>query len=195
MKIVSQTSEQLVLKDGGINDWLFLFNGLWALLISMLFVYMILRSVDFPSFFSDLDNVINLLPITLFVMIIGIALKYILSAFWTNVSINKSEGLLLLNRKGLFTNSRRSIEIGKIASIELTQLWKRQKRGTSVLVYQIILILKDGTMIPVGHQSKLIDVKNCGTAVSQFLDVPLNIVIPNLSKWGRKLPPYDKFPA
>lgn len=193
MRIATQTQDQLVLKDGGITDWLSLFNGIWALIIALVAVYMILDSINFSTFFSDLNNVVNFLAVIVPALILGIGMKFLLWASWATLDIQKSTSQVSLSRRTALKQNKQLFSIADLASIELTKLWQRQ-RSRSVLLRQIVLVFADGTKLSFGHESDASNLDNIAHSLAKFLEIPYQEVKPPLTRWGKKLPPYDKFP-
>ncbi|MDO8552248.1 MAG: hypothetical protein Q7S01_01810 [bacterium] len=196
MKIALQTQDQLVLKDGGVKDWVRVFNGFWAALITSVFIYMILSSMDFATAFTNTNQlvvIVGLLPTLLMIFVAGV--YFILWACWASLAIDWTHEEIVLTKRGVFKSTEQTFKFTNIASVELTRLLQRRTRNhrnLSVLVHQVVLVSKDGIRVSFGHQSDDSTIPGIAKIIAEFLKVPLQEVTPNLTRWGRKLPPYDK---
>lgn len=149
---------------------------------------MFFRSINFS--YNTLISTVGLLPV--FVMILAIGMKFILWASWATLEVNMAQGQISLHRRGVFGSKNQIFNVSDVVSVEVTKTWQRQK-NLSILLHQIVFDFKDGTKTPFGHESNESSMEKVGTALAQFINVPVqNVEIP-LTKWGRKLPPYNKF--
>lgn len=146
MKIVSQTADELVLKEGDAKG---IIAGIVLVLVGI--------GVAFYSQFSPSVA----LWIAIGVFIVGLALIF-LSASIT-VDANKTSGQINYQTKRLIGGSAATYAVADVLRIETRKSWKMEnnnassERGVSmprqVLVSQSVIVFKSGQELPLDHQN------------------------------------------
>lgn len=140
MKILKQTTDEMVLKDGSVLSGLIggiIFAGLGG----------------FVLYLNHIDTVAILVGI-----IFAIAgLVQIFFATSTTITVNKGRGQLFLQKRGLIKNQLKSYAIADIDRIEMRNDFQTQHSTIQgriymrpVIIYQSVFVMKDGTELPLG---------------------------------------------
>ncbi|HCC06388.1 TPA: hypothetical protein DEP94_03465 [Candidatus Nomurabacteria bacterium] len=198
MQIITKTPDEIILKD---SDWIQMIMGVIFVVFGSIFFFMIFNYVSI--FFVEKDPMKLL---TLLVLIFpAIGLWMFLSASWVTIDINKATGQILITRKSLMSTKSQTDNTSDVARVELRKEWQQRTNATdssvagssiSVLMYQLVLVFKDSTEIPLGHQSRgkagniYIAPEPLGTSnkevsignqIAQLLGVPFQEVNPSIS--------------
>lgn len=188
MKIINQTTEEMVLKEGSqISN---IISGSFFVLAGGYFTYTILS--------SGTVGWVILAPI---IFAFSGLLWLLLSAVVT-ISIQKTPGSIRYEKKRLTGTAVNTYNISDIVRVELRKQWQTERDTSAqgnttatrqVLVSQTVVVFKDGTELPFGRtkssggmsggfsvlmggQGKEMAFAN---QVAQFLGVPFNEVSPN----------------
>jgi hypothetical protein len=143
MKIVSQTSDELILKEGNAS----------GMVLGIVFV---IAGIG-VGFYSHAPNIIWV-AIGLFI----IGLVSILLSSSITVDINKTNGQLVYQKKSLVKGKTTTYATADILRIETRKEWRMEGSAASgnqsvsmprqVLVSQSVIVFKDGTELPLDHQ-------------------------------------------
>jgi hypothetical protein len=187
MKIVSQTSDELVLTEGSAS------RVILGIVISIV-------GIGIGIFSHASSPAAIWIAIGLF--IIGLAVMLFSSSI--SVDINKTGGQLIYKKKSLIKGKTMAYAIADILRIETRKEWRMESsnagnRGVSmprqVLVSQSIIVLKDGVELPIDHQkssSGMSTVLMSGQGkevaiadqVANFLGVPFQEIAPPAGGMG-----------
>ena len=147
MKIMSQSSDELVLKEGGASGMVF---GMMFAIIGALVGYFARASSPYAIW------------IGLGFAIVGLVAIFMSSSI--TVDIQKSAGQLAYQKKRLIGGSSASYAITDVLRIETRKQWKVERAGASneermsmsrqVLVSQSVVVFKDGKELPLDHQKQ-----------------------------------------
>jgi hypothetical protein len=146
MKIISQTADELVLKEGDAKGIL---AGIALVLVGI-----------GVAFYAHLSASVELW-IALAVFVVGLALIFLSSSI--AVDINKTSGQIAYQTKRLIGGSGAMYAVADVLRIETRKSWRMQNsnvssgRGMSVprqvLISQSIIVFKDGQELPLDHQN------------------------------------------
>lgn len=188
MKIINQTTEEMVLKEGSqISN---IISGLFFILAGSYFTYTI--------FSSGTVEWVILVPI---IFALSGLLWLLLSAVVT-ISIQKTPGSIRYEKKRLTGTTVNTYNISDIVRVELRKQWQTERDTSArenttatrqVLVSQTVVVFKDGAELPFGRtksssgmsggfsvlmggQGKEMAFAN---QVAQFLSVPFQEIAPN----------------
>ncbi len=145
MKIIKQTSDELIIKDGSAKN--IIFGIIFALIGGAGAIY--LNFVVSTPFW-----------ITMVFFIVGIIV--ILTSSSIVLSINKLGNQVGYQSKRIIGGKSYSYTIDNVLRIETRKSWKIQRNNQSnstisiprqVLVWQTIIIFKDGLELPISHEA------------------------------------------
>ena len=152
MKIINQTTDELVLKEGNTSSIVF---GVFFVLIGI--------GLGFYSRFT----VSNTLWVALTIFVIGLITVFVSSSI--SVDINKTSGQMTYQTKRLIGGKTATFATADVLRVETRKSW-RMEQGTrtgntistprQVLVFQSVMVFKDGQELPLDHQ------KNSGGGMS-----------------------------
>jgi hypothetical protein len=190
MKIINQTGDEMVLKDGGVGRLIF---GIIAILAS-------LGAGGYAYFTYGWSN-----EIWIAVVVLVIGLFMVFGTATILVDINKPNNQIGYQKKRLIGGSQAVYAIGDVLRIETRKQWKTETTGTNnnrqtrqVLVSQSVIVFKDGTELPLDSGSGGASVGVGGvmmsgsgkevaiaTQVAGFMGVPFQeIAPPNMGMGG-----------
>ena len=145
MKIINQTADELGLKEGNVNSIIF---GIIFILGGIV--------LGFYSHFTPS----NALWFGLGLFVVGIATLFVSSSI--TVDISKISGQITYQTKRLIGGKTATYPIADVLRIETRKSWKIEQ-GTrtgqtisaprQVLVFQSVMVLKDGQELPLDHQN------------------------------------------
>lgn len=138
MKLVTQTADEIVLKD---SDWNKLIFGIVFVIVGVCILPIIIGEVAHGSF---------VILILLLFPIIGIWMA--VSASWFTVDMNKTTGQIVVSRRQLIGGGAQTYAISDAARVELRKAYQQSGRS-STLVHQSVLVLRDGTEVALDHSS------------------------------------------
>jgi len=189
MKIVSESADELVLREGGASGMI---AGAVCVIAGVLAWYFLHQSNAYVVW------------IALAVVVAGFAA--ILFSSSITVAANKGSGQVFYQKKRLIGGQNSTYPIGDIFRIETRKQWRVENTPASgnqggsmaqpVLVAQSVIVFKDGREVPLDHQKSssgtsvgsvvLMGGQGAETAiaahVAKFLDVPFQeIAPPNMS--------------
>lgn len=141
MKIISQSTDELVLKEGDASGIVF---GIIAAVIGAVVA-------------------VRVSPQTLVTLLIGIGFVIVGlgMVFWASsisVDVNKTNGQLSYKKKRLIGGSSATYAIADILRVETRREWRMEGGGGQrsmphqVLVSQSVIVFKDGQELPLDHQ-------------------------------------------
>ncbi|MEO5646504.1 MAG: hypothetical protein ABIO57_01905 [Candidatus Paceibacterota bacterium] len=199
MKIINQTVDRMELKDGSGGRIFFGLVFVIAGIGSSYVAYANHTGGFFPYIFSAVFAVIGLLTAV--------------NAPFINVSIDKSAGKIVIKKKTMISGSNSEYDLTNVQTVELRegtyiiQNNNGQQQGFSMqstaqqgLSYQTILVMKDGTEVPLENiknpssNSNTINIMGASTPVlmggrgamfaisnqvAQFIGVPFKEIMPN----------------
>lgn len=189
MKIISQTSDQMVLKDS--NGW-----GVFIAVITILFGFLFTFWGTSGGF--GIGNIIFWI----------IALAVAFTAIFMNpsfmLSINKSGGTIFFHMKRIILSKTATYQISDIARIELRKIYRNTNKGTQV-VTQSVIIFKDGSEVPLegkkaerpmgvfgmvmgGDSAKQTKELSISEQAANFIGVPFQEISPDNNSAGINLP-------
>jgi hypothetical protein len=138
MKIVSQTADEMVLKDNNIIS-----KSIWGVIL-----------VGSGGFVLYLNH-INLIALFVGGAFVIVGLISILFAVSITVIIQKGRGQFLFQDKGLIKNQSRAYNIADVIRIEMRNDYQMQTSSMQgriysrpVMIYQSVIVMKDGIEIP-----------------------------------------------
>lgn len=148
MKITSQSSDQMVLQDGGIAGGVF--GGIVAVVLSAYWVYYLFTTPGQSAQTAWIPGIIAL---------VGLIMIFTVSSI--TVSIDKAQGQIVFRRKRILGTSRQAQNISDAVRVELRRGSYRQPSsqkgfsmngGRQVLESQTIVLFKDGTEMPLENK-------------------------------------------
>jgi hypothetical protein len=183
MKIVSQTADEMVLKDGNVGGLIF---GAIA----------IVGSLTIGGYAYATYGWSNGLWIAVAFLVVGIFI--LLTAANTTVDINKPNNQINYQKKRLMGGSQATYAIDNVLRVETRKQWRTETTGSGntrqtrqALVSQSVIVFKDGTELPLdsgtGGSSAGIDgvmLSGSGkevaiaTQVATFIGVPFQEIAP-----------------
>ena len=186
MKIVNQTADELILKDGNIQ----------GIILGMVFA---IFGIVF-SFYLNFVVGVNLW-IAIGCFVIGLVIIFMTSSIL--VDINKSNGQIIYQTKRLVGGKTTTYPISNVMGIETRKSWRIERSSNTVqntmsvprqvLVSQSVIIFKDGQELPLDHQSSGSTISTMGVSVmmggpekevamanivAKFLGVPFQEIMP-----------------
>src|ERR1039457_1584189 len=145
MKIISQSADELVLKEGSASGIAF---GVVFVVVGVLVGFYLHHSKPFAIW------------IALAFVVVGLAA--ILFSSSITVGVNKASGQLFYQKKRLIGGQNSTYAIAGILRIETRKQWRMENTDTSgnrgdsipqpVLVAQSVIVFKDGRELPLDHQ-------------------------------------------
>jgi len=147
MKIVSQSSDELVLKEGSASG---IFLGIIFALAGALAVYFLHASSPVAMW------------IGLAFVVIGLGFVFFSSSI--TVDANKTSGQILYQTKRLIGGSSKTFAVADVLRIKTRKQWKMESGNNGgaggrdasmprqVLVSQSVIVFKDGQELPLDHQ-------------------------------------------
>lgn len=193
MKIINQTENELLVKDG---NWSSVIFGIIFILIGAGLIY--------SSYVSG--------SVSIWIGIIFLAVG-LLVAFLTStiiINFNKTNGQFYYQKKNLVGGKSVTYNIADILRIETRKEWRTENTSSSkgismprsVLMSQSVILLKSGEELPIDHQKKssqtifssvLMGGQGNGVAIANqiatFLNVPFQEINPPTSGMGINLGP------
>ena len=185
MKIISQSTDQLVLKEGNASG---LVVGI-ALVIGGALVAYYLRSANAYTVWIGLA-----------MAVLGLGVAFFTSSI--TVDANRASGQMLYQKKRLIGGSDTTYAIADIFRIETRRQWQVQNSAPAgnseatmpqpVLVAQSVIVFKDGREVPLDHQKNSSSMSAGGVVlmggqgsevalaaqVAKFLGVPFQEISP-----------------
>lgn len=191
MKIVSQTSDEMVLREGSASGISF---GIIFVIIGPL-VWYYLRSSN---------------SIVIWVALAFVVIGFVTILFSSSITVNanKTSGQILYQKKRLIGGSNATYAIADVLRIETRKEWRMENFGTSenrgvsvprqVLVSQSVIVFKDGREVPLDHQKSSSGMSigpavlmggqgaevAIATQMANFLGVPFQEIAPPTSGMG-----------
>jgi hypothetical protein len=185
MKIISQSSDELVLKEGGTS----------GIVVGIAFVI----AGPLVWYFLRQSNPSVMIWIGLAIALVGVAV--ILFSSSITVVANKTSGQVSYQKKRLTGEQNSSFAIADIFRIETRKQWQVQNTAPQenqgsmpqpVLVAQSVIVFKDGREVPLDHQKNssttsvgstvIMGGQGAETAiaaqVAKFLNVPFQEIMP-----------------
>jgi hypothetical protein len=144
MKIINQTSDELMLKEGNIQN---IVIGVILVLVGL--------GVGWYVHFA----VSNPLWLAIGLLVVGLAVIFMSSSI--TVDINKTNGQIIYQTKRLIGGKTAMYSLGDVLRIETRKSWQMENnnsggRGSSmprqVLVSQSVVVFKNGQELPLDHQ-------------------------------------------
>jgi hypothetical protein len=192
MKIINQTSDQMVLKDS--NYW-----GAFVAVVVILFGLFF----SFSGFATNPSSPI-ITGVILWIIALAVAFIAIFLSPSYMFSINKSNGTILFHLKRIILSKTQTYQISDIARIELRKAYKNTSKGTQVIT-QSVIIFKDNTEIPLegkkaesalgafgvvvgGNSAKQKKELSISEQVATFIGVPFQELSPDNNSSGIGLP-------
>lgn len=157
MKIINQTQDEMVLKEGNVSGILF---GLLLLLVGIYMGYSIYTASGYT----------NTLWISAALVVVGAIVMLVGSSIL--VTISKSGNQILYQKKRLIGSGSSTYAVADVARIETRRQWRLERsasvngqpaRSREVLVSQSFIVFKDGRELPIDHQ------KNAGMSVGSLV--------------------------
>jgi hypothetical protein len=193
MKIASQTSDQMVLKDS--NYW-----GVFIAVITIFFGF-------FFDFFGATtgSGSFGIGDIILWIIALAVAFTAIFMNPSFMLAINKSDGTIFFHMKRIVLSKTATYQIGNIARIELRKVYRNTSKGGTEVVTQSVIIFKDGSEIPLegkkaekpmgafgvvmgGDSAKQTKELSTSQQVASFINVPFQEISPENNSSGIGLP-------
>jgi hypothetical protein len=192
MKIVSQTSDQMVLKDS--NYW-----GAFIAAVTILFGFFFTFEAITTS---PTGPVIG--GVICWIIALAVAFTAIFMSPSFMFSINKSDDTILFHLKRIILSKTETYQIGDISRIELRKAYRNTSKGTQVIT-QSVIIFKDGKEIPLegkkaeaalgvfgfvigGDSAKQTKELSISQQVATFINVPFQEISPDNHSSGIELP-------
>ena len=192
MNIVSQTSDQMALKDS--NYW-----GVFIAIITILFGF-------FFTFESIVTSPTGPVVGGIICWIIALAVAFIAIFLSPSFmfSINKTDGTILFHLKRIILSKTQTYQIADISRIELRKAYKNTSKGTQVIT-QSVIVFKNGSEIPLegkkaesalgafgfvvgGDSAKQKKELSISEQVATFINVPFQEISPDNNSSGIELP-------
>ena len=183
MKVITQTADELVLKDGNLT--LTIIGG--VLVVAGVIAGIALNGETPYAIW-----------IALGLVLIGIAVVLFASAL--TISANKKSGQLIHETKRIVGGKTVSYAIGDVLRIETRKMWRMESRSTGNnrtvreprLVAQSYIVFKNGAEVPLDHEKTSSSMRVGGVGftgsqknetaqaamVAQFLNVPFQEIMP-----------------
>ena len=148
MKIINQSADELVLKEGDLSGIAF---GVLFVIIGAIVAYYIHASNSAP------------LWIGLGAVVIGLGMVFFSSSI--TVDLRKTDGQIAYQTKRLIGGSNASYAIADVLRIETRKQWRMENSagspnngvrtmGREKLVSQSVIVFKDGRELPLDHQKQ-----------------------------------------
>jgi hypothetical protein len=193
MKIINQTTDELMLKEGNASGIIF---GIIFILAGI--------ALGFYSHFT----VSPALWVALGLLVVGIVTIFISSSI--TVDFSKTSGQITYQTKRLVGGKTTTYAIADVLRVETRKSW-RMEQGTrtgntisaprQVLVFQSVMVFKDGQELPLDHQNNSSGMSIGGAVmmggsgkevaianqVATFLGVPFQEIAPPSSGMGINL--------
>jgi hypothetical protein len=190
MKIINQTNDRMVLKEGGASG------------IALGLIFVVAGAVIGYYLRTSSPAVIW---IALALIVIGLGMTLFSSSI--TVDASKATGQLLYQKKRLIGGSSATYAISDVLHIETRKQWRMENTGAAggrnvampqqVLVSQSVIVFKDGRELPLDHQKNSSSVSvgsvmmtgqgtevAIATQVANFLGVPFQEIAPPNSGTG-----------
>jgi hypothetical protein len=183
MKIITQTTDEMVLKDGNAS-------GL------VLGIVLALGGLGFGGYYYPAHGWSTAMWVVVVFFLVGLAAVFTSTA--TTVDINKPNNQINYQRKRLIGGSQATYAVSDVLRIETRRQWRTETTGGAnnrqtrqVLVSQSVIVLKNGAELPLDHETSgaSIGVSNVmmsgsgkevaiATQVATFIGVPFQEIAP-----------------
>jgi hypothetical protein len=190
MKIASQTSDQMVLKDS--NMW-----GAFIAVITILF--------GFLFTFWGLTGSFGIGDVIFWIIALAVAFTAIFMNPSFMIAINKGDGTIFFHMKRIVLSKTATYQITDIMRIELRKVYRNTSKGGTEVVTQSIFIFKNGKEVPLegkkaekpmgmlgivvgGHSAKQTKELSTSQQVASFINVPFQEISPENNSSGIGLP-------
>ncbi|MGD0976761.1 MAG: hypothetical protein ABR875_00480 [Minisyncoccia bacterium] len=201
MKIISQTADELILKDGGLSSYMPMIVVIVLTSVIVFFVFLSSHSGTQGALILCIFPIVEILTLLL--------ISYIV------VDFNKSGNKIIYQKKRIFGGKTFTYEIGDVVHVESRKEWELVRESAGVgrsatharmprLMIQTVLVFKNSSALPLGRmrpdmsasigsiasfgsplintrQDKSISIAN---QIAGFLGVPFQEIAPPTSGMG-----------
>ena len=137
---------------------------------------LLLRYLGRDGPLPGLPSWVSVVYLFIVIFVLGAGLIALFSTSWITITINKTQDILRIVRKGLIS-THQTFPVTDVASVALHRIWRPYVTLREIHDQQLCIVLRDGVRIPlkneVGENPDAVKTDvSLGMGAAQFMNVP-----------------------